>query len=208
MAPPPAQPPRQHPAEGRPKGRSPRLITGIAITTLTLVALVGLAVLVTWLSIRPKGLNYTVEEAQVHGLNVAQNHLNASFDLVLKAHNPNHKISVYYDSIEVSVLYSDQQTLAFDVVEPFYQRSRNVTRFESKPVARAVPLLSSVSRDLEVGKSSGVIDQLAVRVKAKIRFKLGSWRSSQYVLRALCFSIVVHLDSSKAFEEIDCDVDI
>ncbi|KAK9126556.1 hypothetical protein Scep_015402 [Stephania cephalantha] len=206
--PPPAQPPRYHPTEGRPERRSPRLMTGIAITALTLVALVGLVVLLTWLSIRPKGLNYTIEEAQVHGLNASQTHLNASFDLVFKAYNPNHRISVYYDSIEVSVLYSDQQTLAFDVVEPFYQPSRNVTRLESKPVARTVPLLSSVSRDLKYEKSSGEIGGLVVRVKARIRFKLGSWRSSHYVLRALCFPIVLHLDSSKAFERVGCDADI
>ncbi|OVA19478.1 Late embryogenesis abundant protein [Macleaya cordata] len=202
-----------HPAPGRGglptmvpgQQRRPRLLRCVAITMLTIIALVGLAVLISWLAVRPRRLVYTVEDGKVKDFDLRNNHLNGTFIFILRAYNPNNKVSLYYDSIEVVVSYDDQ-TIAFDVVEPFYQPSSNVTRFEVKPTARSVPLLGSVSRDLKSEKSSGEME-LDIKVKAWIRFKLGIWKSSHYNLRVLCSPVVVHLNSSKTFERTYCDVD-
>ncbi|KAI3908289.1 hypothetical protein MKX01_027311 [Papaver californicum] len=183
----------------------PKLRRCIAITILIIIALLGLAVLISWLAVRPRRLVYTIEAGKVKDFNLHNNHLNSTFDFIIKAYNPNNKISLYYDSIEVIVSYDDQ-TIAFDVVEPFYQPSSNVTKLEVKPVAKSVSLLGSVAKDLKFEKSSGQVD-IDVRLKARIRFKLGIWKSSHYNLRVSCSSVVVHLHSSKTFERTSCDVD-
>ncbi|XP_010241655.1 PREDICTED: uncharacterized protein At1g08160 [Nelumbo nucifera] len=185
----------------------PGLLRASAITILALIILAGLAVIIIWLVIRPRRLEYTIEDGSIHGFDLKYNHLNASFDFVIRAYNPNKKVSVYYDSVEVDVSYDDQ-TLAMDVVEPFFQPHRNVTHFQVKPVARLVPLLGSVSRDLRLEKSSGGVE-LAVRVKARIRFKVGMWKSTKRTLRVTCSPVVVHLSSSsKVFDRVYCDIDL
>ncbi|XP_010267311.1 PREDICTED: uncharacterized protein At1g08160-like [Nelumbo nucifera] len=191
-------------AQKAPSSRS-GLLRCIAITILVLVVLTGLAVLIIWLVVNPRRFQYTIEDGLVHGFDLNHNHLNASFDFAIRAYNPNSKVSLYYDSIEVYVAYDDQ-TLAMDVVKPFFQPHRNATRLEVKPVARSVPLLDSVSEDLRLEKTSGDVE-LVVRVKARIRFKVGAWKSTKCTMKATCSPVVLHLSSSKVFDRTYCDED-
>ncbi|KAI3933331.1 hypothetical protein MKW98_006690 [Papaver atlanticum] len=188
-----------------PRSRS-AVLRCIAITLLALVILVGLAVLITWLALRPKKLVYTVETGKVEQFSIHYNRLNTTLGFVVRAYNPNRKVSVYYDSIDVSVTYDDQP-IAFETLEPFFQPHRNVTMLNVKPTGLAVPLQGSVSKDLRLEKSSGemVFD---VRIKARIRFKVARWKSSHYTVRVKCPSVEVHLSFPKLFRQTKCDVDI
>lgn len=190
-----------------PQPPSPRhhLLRCIAIALLTLIVLVGLAVLITWLIIKPKPFDYSVEDGSVHNFNLINNHLNATFDFVFRSHNPNRKISIYYDSIEVSVVYEDQ-TLAFNTIEPFYQPHRNVTRLGVTLVAQNVALSGHSSMDLWHEKASRKLG-LEVHVKARIRFKVGSTKLKHRTLRLLCYPVVASLSSSKTYERTECDID-
>ncbi|KAK6936121.1 Late embryogenesis abundant protein, LEA_2 subgroup [Dillenia turbinata] len=184
----------------------PRLLRWIAVAILALIVIVGLAVLIIWLAIKPKRLVYTVEEGFIQNFNLTNNHLNATFDIVMRAYNPNTKVSIYYDSVEVSVTYDDQ-TVAFTGVEPFFQPHLNVTRLEVKPVAQYLPLKGSMAKDLGLEKSSGEVE-LAVYLKARIRFKVGDWKSKDRTLRVACDPVLAHFSSSKKFERTFCDVDL
>ncbi|XP_077226211.1 uncharacterized protein At1g08160-like [Tasmannia lanceolata] len=177
----------------------------IAITILALIVLIGLLVLIIWLTVKPKKLVYTIEDGSVHGFNLADKTLNATFDLTLRADNPNTRIAIYYDSIEVSVWYEDQIITISDV-RPFFQPRRNATRLEVKAVAQSTPVLQTVYNDLRHDKSKGEV-QLEVRMKARIRFKMAKVKSRHYTLKAYCYP-VVHFNPSKPFERTFCDVDI
>ncbi|PIA43565.1 hypothetical protein AQUCO_01900156v1 [Aquilegia coerulea] len=185
-----------------PRQRPRLLLRCIVFSILSIIILVGLALLIAWLAVRPQRLVYTVEEGKVHGFDLQNNHLNASFDFVFESYNPNRKVSLYYDSIAVLVTYHDQ-TIAFDSIEPFYQRRYNVTKFGVKPMARSVPLSGKVSKDLKHEQSYGEMD-LEVQLKARIRFKIGIWKSSRSTLTNFCNPVKVHLDSSKAFKRTYC----
>ncbi|KAK8550823.1 hypothetical protein V6N13_119326 [Hibiscus sabdariffa] len=102
------------------------LVRCVATCLIPLIVLVGLDVLITWLVINPKKLLYTLENGSVQDFNLTNNHLNATFDFVLRAHNPNRRLSVYYDHIEPTVTYEDQ-TIAFKTIDPFFQPHRNVS---------------------------------------------------------------------------------
>lgn len=195
-----------NPTQDAARPRHSNLVKIIAIVLLSLIVLVGLAVLITWLAIRPKKLVYTIEDGSIHGFNLSHDRLTANFDFILRAHNPNHKVKIYYDAMDVSVLYDDQQ-IAFYTVEPFYQPRKNVTKLEVKPVANCVLLMRSVSKDLRLEKSSGVVE-LAVYLKAKIRFKVGMWKLRRRTLKIRCKPVLVPLSSSKHFERVHCDVDL
>ncbi|GFZ17835.1 hypothetical protein Acr_26g0011050 [Actinidia rufa] len=144
------------------------LVRTIAIVLLALIILVGLSVLIIWLAVRPKRLVYTVEEGSIHGFNLTQNnHLNATFNFVIRAYNPNTKISIYYDKVEAYVFYYDE-TVAFTTVDPFFQPRRNVTHLGLNLMAREAALEGAAAKDLRLEKSSGEVE-LDIRVKAKIQ---------------------------------------
>ncbi|PSR89913.1 Late embryogenesis abundant protein, LEA-14 protein [Actinidia chinensis var. chinensis] len=183
------------------------LVRTIAIVLLALIILVGLSVLIIWLAVRPKRLVYTVEEGSIHGFNLTQNnHLNATFNFVIRAYNPNTKISIYYDKVEAYVFYYDE-TVAFTTVDPFFQPRRNVTHLGLNLMARDAALEGAAAKDLRLKKSSGEVE-LDIRVKAKIRFKVGVWKSRHRTLRILCSPTMVHFSSSKGFKRTYCDVDL
>ncbi|KAJ4724997.1 putative Late embryogenesis abundant (LEA) hydroxyproline-rich glycoprotein family [Melia azedarach] len=182
------------------------LFRWIAIFLLTLIVIVGIVVLIVWLIIKPKRLVYTIEDASVHNFNLYNNHLNSTFNFVIRAHNPNGRASIYYDSIEVSVAYDDQ-SIAFNTLEPFRQPTRNVSRLEAKLVSQNVALSNSISQDLKLEKSAGEVE-LDVHIKAKIRFKVGVWKSDHRTLRVVCSPVMVHFSSSKSFQRADCDIDL
>ncbi|XWS71549.1 hypothetical protein CRYUN_Cryun03dG0147200 [Craigia yunnanensis] len=182
------------------------LVRCVATCLLALIILVGLAVLITWVVIRPKKFVYTLENGSVQNFNLTNNHLNATFDFVLKAYNPNSKISVYYDYIESTVTYEDQ-TLAFNTIDPFFQPHRNLSRVESQLVALNLALSTSTFKDLSIEKSSGEID-VDVHFKSRIRFKVGIWKSNHRTLRILCSSVTVHFAWYKHFEKIPCEAEL
>ncbi|XVF69038.1 hypothetical protein PTKIN_Ptkin11bG0049300 [Pterospermum kingtungense] len=189
-------------------GRRFNLVRLVATCLLALIVLVALAVLITWLVIRPKKLVYTLESGSVQNFNLTNNnnHLNATFDFVLRAYNPNSKISVYYDYIESTVTYEDQ-TLAFDTIDPFFQPHRNVSRVESKYVALDLALSPATSKDMRVEKTSGEIE-VDVHFKARIRFKVGIWKSNHRTMRIVCSSVAVHFAWYKHFDKVPCEVEL
>ncbi|KAL4611562.1 hypothetical protein ACB092_08G133500 [Castanea dentata] len=99
--------------------RHSKILRYIAIALLVLIVLVGLAVLITWLIIKPGRFVYTVEEGSIKNFNFTKNQLNATFEFALRSPSPTSKISIYYDSIDASVQYDDQ-TIAFEMDDPSF----------------------------------------------------------------------------------------
>ncbi|XP_061368824.1 uncharacterized protein At1g08160-like [Gastrolobium bilobum] len=202
MAPP---APQSQPQATRPK--RPNLLRFIAMIILALIILVGIAVLIIWLVLRPKHLEYSVEDAAIHNFNLTDaNHLYANFDFTIRAYNPNSRVSLYYDSVEVSVRYEDQ-TLATNAVQPFFQSHRNVTRMNVRLTAQTVALYDSVPKDIKLERSSGDIE-LDVLVRARIRFKVGVWKSKHRIMKIFCSPVLVHFSKAKSFERASCDVEL
>ncbi|CAI9781474.1 unnamed protein product [Fraxinus pennsylvanica] len=184
--------------------RNSRLVRCIAMVLIAWIILNSLIVLVTWLSVRPKKLKYSIEDGSVSGYNLSNDHLNATFHLLLLANNPNKRISVYYDNIEVSLLYEDQ-TLSVNNVNPFYQPRKNVTRLNVNLEAKDVTLHGAVATDLKMERGSGNVD-LNVKLRAKIRLKVGILKIHR-IFKFKCGPLAVPFSSSKEFKRVSCDVD-
>ncbi|MED6134151.1 hypothetical protein PIB30_034679 [Stylosanthes scabra] len=185
----------------------PNLLRYIAMVILALIILVGIAVLITWLVLRPKRLVYSVEDAAIHNFNLTDaDHLNSNFYFTIRAYNPNRRVSVYYDSVEVSVRYEDQ-TLATNAVQPFFQGHKNVTRLHASLSAQTVALFGNVPKDLKLERTSGDIE-LDVWIKARIRFKVGKWKSKHRTMKIFCSNVLVKFSRSKSFPRTPCHVDL
>ncbi|KAK4408446.1 NDR1/HIN1-like protein 1 [Sesamum angolense] len=81
----------------------------IAGVLLSLILITGLAVLIIWLSVQPRKLRYSIEEGSISGFNLTNDRLTSNFHFVLRAENPNRRIPLYYDRIDVTVSYEDQK---------------------------------------------------------------------------------------------------
>ncbi|XP_058076781.1 NDR1/HIN1-like protein 10 [Magnolia sinica] len=187
------------------RARRSRLLRCIAIMVLVaIIVVLGVVVLVIWLVIRPSQIVYTVEDGSIGGFDLRGNTLNATFKLSLGAYNPNRRVAIYYDLIDVDVWF-EEQMIAFGDVPPFFQPHRNVAHLAVKALAQSMPLRGYVSSDLRHQRSSGYI-KLEVLMKARIHFKVGVWKSMHYNLRVSCPSVVLHFRSSNGFHRTNCGV--
>lgn len=198
---------QQSRVEAAAKPRRSSLIRQIAIAILALIVLAGIVVLIIWLVLKPKPFEFSMEDASIHDFNLTDaNHLNANFNLNIRAYNPNSKVSIYYDTMQMSVVYQDQ-TLATNAAQPFFQGHKNVTYLKVRATAKTVALYGSLPRDLKLEKSSGDIE-LDVWIKARIRFKVGHWKSNHRTMKIFCSPILVHFSGSKNFERTPCGVEL
>ncbi|KAL3628032.1 hypothetical protein CASFOL_028134 [Castilleja foliolosa] len=192
-----------------PQAASPRhspLLRCIFCILLGLIVLVGLIVLITWLAVQPKKLKYTLEQGSISGYNLSKkNHLNAKFHFVLRANNPNKRISLYYDRIDVTVSYEDQ-VLSVNNVHPFYQPRRNVTHLGVDLTAKDAVVYGAVARDLKLEQAAGEVG-LDVKIRAKIRLDIGVFKIHRK-LKVLCESVTVPFNSSMGFKRVYCETDI
>ncbi|KAL2536187.1 Late embryogenesis abundant (LEA) hydroxyproline-rich glycoprotein family [Forsythia ovata] len=144
-----------------PQAAQPRhsgIVRYIAMVLITLIILASLIVLINWLLVQPKKLKYSMEDGSVSGYNLSNDHhFNATFHLVLLANNPNKRVSLRYDKIEVSVLYEDQK-LSVNNISPFYQPRKNVTHPNVNLEAKNVTLYEAVARDLKMERTSGNVE--------------------------------------------------
>jgi hypothetical protein len=182
------------------------LIAALVVTIL----LAGFVVLIIWLVVRPKPIDYTITRASVRHFNVTPGAtVNATFYLTLAADNPNRRVSMRYDLVEFRVLYGDSAQLAVADLPAFRQPRRNETRLDVRAVARSVPVSAQALRELEHDRAAGEV-AVDVRMRARVRFKVGGVWSRHYALQALCSPVVIGLTpaSARSFRSVPCDVAI
>ncbi|KAI3956749.1 hypothetical protein MKW92_027015 [Papaver armeniacum] len=138
---------------------------------LSILLGLGLVALVIWLILRPVDpLQFRIDDASLTQFNVTDNNiLHYNLALALNLRNPNKKIGVHYDQIEVRAFYGGQR---FDSVmlTPFYQGHKNTTILH--PVFRGQRLLPSVLGEYNKDKTDGKF-KLKVKLYLKLRFKVG-----------------------------------
>ncbi|CAA7027729.1 unnamed protein product [Microthlaspi erraticum] len=178
----------------------------VFLAILTLLFFAAVCFLITWVVTKPMKLHYSVD-ASVQKFNLTDdNHMSATFKLTIRSQNPNHRISVYYNSVEIFVKFKDQ-TLAFDTMEPFHQPRMNITRIDETLVAQNVAVSKSNGKDLRAQTALGKLD-LEVYVKARVRFKVGIWKSARRTAKIECSPVTVSLSRLNKSQNSSCDADI
>ncbi|KAM3302991.1 hypothetical protein P3S67_014021 [Capsicum chacoense] len=205
---PPVAPPRPQPPPGAKPHQPFSLFRCLAITLLTLLIIVGLVVLIIWLVLKPHKMVYSIENSSIHDYNLTNNnHLSANFNFTIRAYNPNKRVSIYYDNIEVKLFFNSQPIAFNNNVEPFYQPRRNVTHMNVSLPANDVALYGDIAHDFKTERSGGGVE-VEVKIRAKIRFKVGAWKSNHRKLKILCTPRVNFSNSRKNSKSFPCDVDI
>ncbi|KAG2550747.1 NDR1/HIN1-like protein 10 [Panicum virgatum] len=187
----------------------------IVASMVVTVLLAGLAVLIFWLVVRPKPIDYAVTHAAVRHFNVTPPPgaatVNATFYLTLAARNPNRRVSILYEWVEFRVLSGESYAqLALQDAPAFRQPPRNETRLGVRAVARSAPVGEQAARELRHDLAAGGAVGVDVRMRARAQFKVAGVRSRHYGLEAFCSPVVVGLSPSAArsFQSVPCDVAI
>ncbi|KAL4296992.1 hypothetical protein GQ457_12G012430 [Hibiscus cannabinus] len=174
---------------------------------ISLVVIIGLAVLIFWLIFRPKEVKFHVTDVQLSEFTLDNTTLRYNLAVNITVRNPNKRIGIHYDRIEARAYYEDQRLQSLPLT-PFYQGHKNTSFLN--PVftgEQFLRLASGEVADYNEERISGVYS-IDVKLYLRIRFKVGRVRTSRFRPRIEC-DLKVPLNSANAapFTTKRCDWD-
>ncbi|KAI7984994.1 NDR1/HIN1-like protein 1 [Camellia lanceoleosa] len=159
-----------------------RICSGVLILSVIVLAIV----VVIWAILQPKKPDFVLQDATANAFNVtAPNFVTSNILVTIESRNPNDKIGVYYDKLDVSAIYRNQQITSYSAIPPIYQGHKEVNVWS--------PTVSGVN--VTVAPYSGVAliqDQaygtvlLTIKIEGRVRFKVGTYISRRYHLSVKC----------------------
>jgi len=149
------------------------------------LVLAGITILILWLVLKPVHLpKYSLDNVDVNSFSVGGSTVNADFTYNITANNPNRKIGIKYDTINLDTSYSGQE-LGKSVIPGFYQGHQNVTSLSSELKVVNAVLSSSSATALQSQLAANSVP-LHVRADAKVHVRIGKYTSPGFWVRVDC----------------------
>ncbi|KAL9319957.1 hypothetical protein ACSQ67_011796 [Phaseolus vulgaris] len=181
--PPPLPPPLRRP----PFQRTNPIIwfaAGLCLIFSLVLILFGVATLIIFLGIKPRNPTFDIPNANLNSVYFdSPEYLNGDFTLLANITNPNRKIDVRFESLDVELFFSDR-IISTQSIQPFTQRRRE-SRLES---LHFISSLVFLPKDLGVnlkGQVQGNKVKYNVRGTFKVRVTVGLFHLS-YWLHSRC----------------------
>jgi hypothetical protein len=156
---------------------------------VALVVLFGLIILIFYLIVQPRPFKFYVAKAELTQFDYANNTLHYNMVLNFTAHNPNKKLSIYYDKVEARASYEGSRFANVDVIT--HMNSFRQNKKSSDPMSgifsgqKLLMLdndqISKFNKDTNVG-----IYDIYVKLYFRIRFKLGDSITRTYKPKVKC----------------------
>ncbi|PSS04502.1 NDR1/HIN1-like protein [Actinidia chinensis var. chinensis] len=153
---------------------------------LSLLSLIFLV----WLILHPSKPEFSLREANLYQLNLSGPHLlNSSIQLTLLSKNPNKKVGIYYDQLQVYASYKGQQITVYTSLPPFYQGHEESNLLTASLVGAGLPVASSFGYEVGRDQTAGKL-VLSLKMNGRLRWKVGTWVSGRYRFNINCISVM------------------
>lgn len=190
----------------RQRARAPMMMRFLGGFIAGLLVFAGMAILITWLVIMPHKPKYYLDHASVSQFNMTSDGLlNTNLDFNIRTRNSNRKVAIYYDLLQAYLLY-DKKQIGWSTLPQFYQGRKNTTSLQTTVTGQEVALDTGTAKDLKLEHTSGTLN-LNLKLYARVRFKVGSWKSGRYTIKVRCMHFSVGVNAG-AFKPMQCDVHV
>ncbi|KAL2527562.1 Late [Abeliophyllum distichum] len=147
-------------------------------------------ILLVWLILHPTKPQFSLKEVEINQLNLSgPSLLNSSVQLTLLSNNPNKKVGIYYDELQVHASYKGQTITPDTSIPPFYQEPEETNLLSASLVGNQQPVAPSFGYDVGRDQSTRKL-VLTIKVTGKLQWKVGTWVSGKYRLNVNCVAIM------------------
>lgn len=158
------------------------ILTTIAIFFL----LAAIAVLLVWLVYHPTPPSFVVVDAAVLDMNAtSSNAVSATIRFTVAAHNPNRRVSIYYDRMTAYVAYRNEAITPPLPLPSLFQGHGSTVATGATLSGAAVPVSRSSAAGLAREGAYGLVG-LRLVLLGRLRWKAGAIRSGRYGLYVKC----------------------
>ncbi|KAL6905597.1 hypothetical protein ACP4OV_003198 [Aristida adscensionis] len=157
-----------------------------------LALIVAVIALIVYLVLRPTHPRFFLQDASLRQLDLSNSSglLSTTLQVTVASRNPNDRVGVYYDRLDVYASYKYQQITVAAALPPVYQGHGDVDVWSPVLSGPSVPfapyLADALSQDCQAGYLI-----LQVKIDGRVRWKVGSWISGHYHLFVTCPAFLV-----------------
>ncbi|KZV17386.1 hypothetical protein F511_23069 [Dorcoceras hygrometricum] len=159
-----------------------KLYRCLVAAILGFIVLALLLILVIYLILRPTKPQFVLQEATFYAFNLsAANLLSTSLRVTLSSRNPNDRIGIYYDELQVYGAYHSQQITSPSLLPSSYQGQKDTTVWSSNLNGNSVAVAPNLGVELKQDRL-----MINVRVDGRIRWRVAAYISGKYHLHVNC----------------------
>ncbi|KAH7429469.1 hypothetical protein KP509_09G050300 [Ceratopteris richardii] len=180
------------------------------ITSAGMAIVLGIVSVVAYLLLKPKAPSFLVSDASITAFSLSSQpiipadaipevpiYLNADVTFHVTAENPNKKIGIYYEKVDVMLFYQDEK-IGEGSIPPFFQGHENITFLLLHMVGKDVALTPTIGNALQTTLNNATSTiSLSARTMAAVSIKIGSWKSGSWKFAINC---KVKLDNPTALD--------
>ncbi|KAH7853619.1 hypothetical protein Vadar_004779 [Vaccinium darrowii] len=171
-------------------GKWKRILRRVFAGLLIFFFIVLVIFLITWAILQPKKPQFVLQDATVYALNVsAPNFVSTTISLTISSRNPNDKIGIYYDQLDVYATYQNQQITYYTAIPPTYQGDNDVNVWSPYIVGTNVPVAPYNGMSLSQDEADGAIT-LMIKINGRVRWKVGTVTTGDYHLYVTCPALI------------------
>ncbi|KAJ4883630.1 Late embryogenesis abundant (LEA) hydroxyproline-rich glycoprotein family [Raphanus sativus] len=153
---------------------------------LGLVATVAVVIFLVWAILHPHKPRFVLQDVTIYEFNISQpNFLSSNLQVTLSSRNPNDKIGVFYDRLDIYASYRNQEVTFANLLPETYQGHLEVTVWSPVLIGSAVPVEPYLSPALNEDINAGMV-LLNIKIDGCVKWKVGSWVSGCYRLLVNC----------------------
>lgn len=190
----------------------PRLCCLLMCVIIWFGVIFGFSVLILWLVFITHKIKFNVTDATLTQFNFTNNtQLHYDLGVYFSIRNPNAQVGIYYDTIEATTIYKDQN---FDtrLLTPFYQTPKTTSllrgRFEGQQL---VVIANDKVSEFNSENLSGVYS-IDVKFRLSLRLKFGLYKIIRVRPKVGCgFKVPLNFSGTSSFPwfetAIGCHVD-
>ncbi|XP_010262976.1 PREDICTED: NDR1/HIN1-like protein 12 [Nelumbo nucifera] len=163
-----------------------KFIQRICAGILFFILLILFVVFLVWAILRPTKPKFTLQDVTVFQFNVTgSNLLNSNMQITLSSRNPNDKIGIYYDRLDVFAEYSNQQITLPTRLPPTYEGHKDINIWSPFVYGSNVPIAPYLAASLSQDQNIGMV-LIKIKVDGRVRWKVGTWISGNYHIHVNC----------------------
>uniref|UniRef100_A0A0E0MCP0 Late embryogenesis abundant protein LEA-2 subgroup domain-containing protein n=1 Tax=Oryza punctata TaxID=4537 RepID=A0A0E0MCP0_ORYPU len=154
-----------------------------------LALIVAIIALIVYLVLRPTHPRFFLQDATLRQLDLSNSStsgvLSTTIQVTIASRNPNDRVGVYYDRLDVYASYKYQQITLAASLPPVYQGHGDVDVWSPVLTGPNVPFAPYLGDALAKDVAAEYLI-LQVKIDGRVRWKVGSWISGHYHLFVTC----------------------
>ncbi|KAF1897350.1 hypothetical protein Lal_00035053 [Lupinus albus] len=159
------------------------------------IVLILFIIFLIWIILRPTKPTFMLQDVTVFVFNLSStqspsfvpipNTITITMQVTLLAHNPNKRIGIYYQKLDVYASYRSQQISLATAIPPTYQGHKDFTIWSPFLLGGAVPVSPYTLSSLQQDQNDGAV-MVNLKVNGRVKWRVGNWISGRYHIYVNC----------------------